>query len=60
MHLVDLHVHSTASDGIYTPAEVVRLIKEAGVSAFALTDHDSLDGIAQAADAAQEGTNSCL
>ena len=54
MHLVDLHVHSTASDGIYTPAEVVRLIKEAGVSAFALTDHDSLDGIAQAADAARE------
>lgn len=53
MRLVDLHVHSTASDGIHTPAEVVRLMKEAGVSAFALTDHDSLDGIAQASAAAR-------
>lgn len=50
---IDLHVHSTASDGIHTPAEVVRLIKEAGVNAFALTDHDSLSGIREAAEAAQ-------
>lgn len=48
---IDLHVHSTASDGSYTPAQVVDLARRTGLAGVALTDHDTLDGIpgAQAA-----------
>jgi predicted metal-dependent phosphoesterase TrpH len=46
---VDLHCHSTASDGTLAPAEVVRLAKDAGLSGLALTDHDTIGGIAEAA-----------
>lgn len=42
---IDLHVHSTGSDGTYTPAELVLEAKKAGLSAMALTDHDSVSGI---------------
>lgn len=45
---VDLHTHSTASDGSRAPADVVREAKRVGLYAFALTDHDTLDGIAEA------------
>jgi len=45
---VDLHAHSTASDGSRLPAEVVREAKKAGLAALALTDHDTIDGIAEA------------
>lgn len=45
---VDLHTHSTASDGSFPPAEVVRMAKEAGLKAMALTDHDTTDGLAEA------------
>lgn len=48
MDLIDLHVHSNASDGTYAPAEVVRLAKEGGLRALALTDHDTIDGLAEA------------
>lgn len=48
MGLVDLHVHSNASDGTLTPAEVVRLAREGGLRAVALTDHDTIDGLAEA------------
>jgi hypothetical protein len=48
MQLIDLHVHSSASDGTYAPAEVVRLAKEGGLRALALTDHDTIDGLAEA------------
>jgi predicted metal-dependent phosphoesterase TrpH len=41
---IDLHLHSNASDGTYPPAEVYRRAGGAGLSAFALTDHDSLEG----------------
>jgi 3',5'-nucleoside bisphosphate phosphatase len=51
---VDLHTHSTASDGTLRPAEVVRLAHERGLGAIALTDHDTIDGLAEAADAAME------
>lgn len=44
----DLHTHSTASDGQYTPAELVRLAKGQGLELLALTDHDTTDGIAEA------------
>lgn len=45
---VDLHTHSTASDGSESPAAVVGLAAQAGLSAVALTDHDTLDGIQEA------------
>ena len=45
MGYIDLHVHSTASDGSYSPADLVRLACEKGLYAFALTDHDTVAGI---------------
>ena len=45
---VDLHMHSTASDGSRAPADVVRAAKAAGLAAIALTDHDSVAGLAEA------------
>jgi len=50
--MIDLHSHSTASDGSYAPAELVALAKEAGLSALALTDHDTVAGIPEAEAAA--------
>lgn len=55
MKAIDLHVHSTKSDGSYTPTELVHYALEKGLSAFALTDHDTTDGIDEALSAA-EGT----
>lgn len=49
--LIDLHTHSTASDGARTPAEVVRAAREIGLSALALTDHDTIAGLAEATEA---------
>ena len=54
MNNVDFHCHSNVSDGVYSPAEVVRLAAENGVDVLALTDHDSLEGLPSAADAAKE------
>jgi predicted metal-dependent phosphoesterase TrpH len=54
MTYVDLHCHSTASDGTFTPTEVVQLAVDSGLSALALTDHDTIGGIAEAAGAAKE------
>ncbi len=50
---IDLHTHSTASDGLYTPSELLQHAHEAGLRILALTDHDSTDGLAEAAEAAQ-------
>ncbi|MDD5949414.1 MAG: PHP domain-containing protein [Lachnospiraceae bacterium] len=47
-NLVDLHTHSTASDGTLTPAQVVRHAYDKGLKAIALTDHDTVDGVAEA------------
>jgi predicted metal-dependent phosphoesterase TrpH len=52
--VIDLHTHSTVSDGSDTPEEVVALAANAGVSALALTDHDRQDGIAAARKKASE------
>jgi len=49
----DLHMHSTASDGTSTPADLVRLAVAADVSLMALTDHDTVAGCAEAAAAAR-------
>lgn len=42
--LADMHLHTTASDGSYSPAEVVQMVREAGVKVFSLTDHDTIAG----------------
>jgi len=54
--MIDLHTHSTASDGTFSPAELVRYAKEKGISALALTDHDTIDGLKEAqSEAIKEG-----
>lgn len=50
---VDLHMHSTASDGSRSPAEVVAAAKAAGLAAIALTDHDTVAGLAEAREAGE-------
>ena len=54
MREIDLHIHTTASDGTFTPTEVVRLAKETGLRAMAVTDHDTVEAHAKAARAAAE------
>lgn len=46
--IADLHTHSTASDGQYTPSELVRLAKNQGIGVLALTDHDTIAGLDEA------------
>ena len=46
--IVDLHVHSTESDGTLTPEDLVAEAKKAGLAAFALTDHDTCQGVCKA------------
>ena len=50
---VDLHTHSTASDGVYSPTELLHRVQEVGLRVVALTDHDTTDGIEEAASTAQ-------
>ncbi|MBE5881489.1 MAG: PHP domain-containing protein [Lachnospiraceae bacterium] len=52
MKSVDLHVHSNKSDGTYAPSDLVNLALSKGLSAFALTDHDTTEGIDEALAAA--------
>ena len=47
MHIVDLHVHSNASDGSLTPTEVADEAMRMGLSAIALTDHDTVQFVFQ-------------
>lgn len=44
---MDLHIHTTASDGQYTPAEIVAMAKQKGLSMISITDHDTVSGIAE-------------
>lgn len=50
--MIDLHTHSTASDGKLAPAELVREAARVGIEVLALTDHDTLSGLAEAAEEA--------
>jgi len=50
---VDFHTHSTFSDGTFTPTELLNHAVEVGLSAIALTDHDSVNGIAEASEASK-------
>ena len=52
--MIDLHTHSTASDGSDKPAALMAIAASAGVSAVALTDHDTIEGLAEARAAAAE------
>lgn len=54
MKIIDLHTHSNISDGSMTPEELIFHAKEAGLSAVALTDHDTADGIVRARKAAKK------
>ncbi|MFC1951977.1 PHP domain-containing protein [Chloroflexota bacterium] len=53
MSKADLHIHSTASDGRLIPAEVVRKAAEQGLAVIAITDHDTVNGIIPALEAAR-------
>ena len=46
--MIDLHVHSTRSDGTFSPTELVDYAIEKNLKAFALTDHDTVDGLEEA------------
>ncbi len=51
MSWIDLHIHTTASDGTKTPTQVVELAREKGLSVIAITDHDTMSGVAEAREA---------
>ena len=53
MSKVDLHIHTTASDGRFSPVEIVRQSAEHGLIIIAITDHDTIDGIAPALEEAK-------
>ena len=54
MSEVDLHIHSTVSDGRLSPADIVHKAAELGLTVIAITDHDTTDGIKPAQEAAQK------
>ena len=49
--VIDLHIHSTASDGTCAPEEIVQQARDLGLTAIAIADHDTIDGVCQAMDA---------
>ncbi len=48
MRFIDMHLHTTASDGSCTPSAVCQLAIDKGLAAIAITDHDTVDGVAEA------------
>jgi 3',5'-nucleoside bisphosphate phosphatase len=52
--MIDLHAHSTASDGVLSPTELIELAAAGGLQAIALTDHDTVDGLDEAKKAAEK------
>ncbi len=50
---IDLHAHTTASDGVHAPADLVAIAAEHGLEAIAVTDHDTVAGVAEAAAAGE-------
>lgn len=54
---VDLHIHTTASDGTDTPAELINKIRATGIETFAVSDHDSIEGAMQIASLDTQGLN---
>lgn len=60
MKRIDLHTHSRASDGSLSPAQVMAEAKAEGLSAAALTDHDTMNGVGEALEAAKELGIECI
>ena len=58
--MIDLHCHSTASDGTVSPCDLPRLASTMGIHAIALTDHDTIAGLEPFEEAAKEATNPAL
>jgi 3',5'-nucleoside bisphosphate phosphatase len=58
--MIDLQAHSTVSDGQLEPAEVARAAADAGVTTMSLTDHDAIDGVAEASAAAEQAGIECV
>lgn len=56
MPVIDLHCHTTASDGMVSPADLVRHAAERGVDVIAITDHDTVAGVAEGLRAAAESS----
>lgn len=54
MMMVDLHTHTSASDGQYSPSQVVCMAKKAGITCLAVTDHDTISGLQEARGAGKE------
>ena len=52
--MLDLHIHTTASDGSLTPTQVVQLARKRGFSLIAVTDHDTMGGVAEALEAGKK------
>jgi predicted metal-dependent phosphoesterase TrpH len=52
--MIDLHIHTNASDGQYSPAALIQKAAEKGISVLAVTDHDTVAGLGEAAGAAEE------
>jgi predicted metal-dependent phosphoesterase TrpH len=50
--VIDLHLHTTASDGLLTPADLVQRLARASITAFSVTDHDTCAGLSEASGAA--------
>ena len=55
MHKIDLHLHTTASDGSDTPRELISLAKAAGLTVISVTDHDTLKGCLEAVSLPEDG-----
>lgn len=53
-HKIDLHVHTTASDGSYSPRNLVALARSKGIDCLAITDHDTTYGLSEALEAGKE------
>lgn len=56
MTIIDLHAHTKASDGLYAPAELVRLARQEGIAVLGIADHDTVDGVEEALAAARENS----
>ena len=52
--MIDLHVHTTASDGQYTPSQIIQMASEKNISTIAITDHDTVAGLEEGAAAAAQ------
>src|SRR5213593_1211468 len=60
IYMIDLHMHTTASDGTLTPEDLVARVREAGITTFSITDHDTMASVPAAAAAAASLGLACV